>query len=68
MSKHCSGFKIFLGNTTNSLHLSEQKLKETVHAVSQTNKIALVHAENEQCLKKYKKTEQNLKDHLLCHP
>lgn len=68
MSKHCNGFKIFLGNTTNSLHLSEQKLKETVHAVSQTNKITLVHAENEQCLKKNKKTEQNLKDHLLCRP
>ena len=68
MSKHCSGFKIFLGETTNSLQLSEQKLKEAISAASQTNKITLVHAENEQCLKKYKKTEQNLKDHLLCRP
>ncbi len=68
MSKHCSGFKIFLGETTNSLQLSEQKLKEALFAASQTNKITLVHAENEQCLKKYKKTEQNLKDHILCRP
>jgi len=68
MSKHCSGFKIFLGSTTNSLHLSGQKLKETVHAVSQTNKITLVHAENEPCLEKHKTTEHSLKDHLLCRP
>lgn len=68
MSKHCSGFKIFLGSTTNSLHLSKQKLREAIHAASQTNKITLVHAENDDCLKKHKITEQNLKDHLMCRP
>jgi len=68
MSKHCSGFKIFLGSTTNSLHLNEQKLKETLHAVSQTNKITLVHAENEPCLRKHKDVEHSLKDHLRCRP
>ncbi len=68
MSKHCSGFKIFLGETTNSLQLNEQKLKDALFAINQTNKITLVHAENDQCLKKYKKTEQNLKDHVLCRP
>jgi dihydroorotase len=68
MSKHCSGFKIFLGNTTNSLHLSKKKLRDAIHAASQTNKITLVHAENDACLKKHKITEQNLKDHLMCRP
>ena len=68
MSKHCSGFKIFLGSTTNSLQLSEQKLKEAIHAVNQTNKITLIHAENEQCLKGHKEVEHNLKDHIRCRP
>lgn len=68
MSKHCSGFKIFLGSTTNSLQLSEQKLKEAIHAVNQTNKITLIHAENEQCLREHKEVEHNLKDHIRCRP
>lgn len=68
MSKHCSGFKIFLGSTTNSLQLSEQKLKDAIHAVNQTNKITLIHAENEQCLRGHKGVEHNLKDHIRCRP
>jgi len=68
MSKHCNGFKIFLGNTTNSLHLNGQKLNKALHAASLTKKLTLIHAENEQCLKKHNIAEQNLKDHLLCRP
>lgn len=68
MSKYCNGFKIFLGSTTNSLHLSKQKLRNAIHAASQTNKITLFHAENDDCLKKHKSTEQNLKDHVMCRP
>ena len=68
MSKHCSGFKIFLGTTTNSFQLSEQKLKDALSKVRQSNKITLIHAENEQCLKKNKIVEHNLKEHLLSRP
>ena len=68
LSKNCSGFKIFLGSSTNSLQLSEQNLKDALQKVSQSNKIALIHAENEQCLKKYKAIEHNLKEHLKCRP
>jgi len=52
LSKYCSGFKIFLGTTTNSIRLSEQKLKDALSKAHQSNKITLIHAENEQCLKK----------------
>ncbi len=68
MSKHCSGFKIFLGSTTNSLHLSKSKLRDAIHAASQTNKITLVHAENELCLKNHRGKEQDIKDHLMRRP
>ena len=68
LSKHCSGFKIFLGTTTNSFQLNEQKLKVALSKAHQSNKITLIHAENEQCLKKNKMGEQNLKDHLRSRP
>lgn len=68
LSKKCSGFKIFLGSSTNSLQLSEQNLNDVLQKVNQSNKIALIHAENEPCLKKYNAIEHNLKDHLKCRP
>ena len=68
LSKYCSGFKIFLGTTTNSIHLSEQKLKNALSKAHQSNKITLIHAENEQCLKKNRIVEHDLKDHLRARP
>ena len=68
LSKYCSGFKIFLGTTTNSIQLSEQKLKDALSKVHQSNKITLIHAENEQCLKKNRIVEHDLKDHLRARP
>ena len=68
LSKYCSGFKIFLGSSTSSLQLSKQKLKNALHKVSQLNKITLIHAENEQCLKKHGGIEHNLKEHLQHRP
>jgi len=68
LSKYCSGFKIFLGTTTNSIRLSEQKLKDALSKAHQSNKITLIHAENEQCLKKNRIVEHDLKDHLRARP
>jgi len=68
LSKHCSGFKIFLGTTTNSIRLSEQRLKDALSKAHQSNKITLIHAENEQCLKKNRIVEHDLKDHLRSRP
>lgn len=68
LAKKCSGFKIYLGSTTNSLQLSSQQLKKALHKISKTQKITLIHAENESCLKKHERVEHNLKDHLYHRP
>lgn len=68
LSKNCNGFKIFLGNTTSSLLLSTQKLKDALYKINQSNKIVLIHAEDESCLKKHEAIEHNLKDHCSHRP
>ena len=68
LSKHCNGFKIYLGSTTNSLQLSEQKLQSAFKKISETQKPVLIHAENDECLRQYRITEKNLSDHLRSHP
>lgn len=66
ISPMCTGFKIFLGNTTNSLHLSSQNLRVALLETNRTKKITLIHAEDEHCLKIRKDRENNLVDHLRC--
>jgi len=68
LSKHCNGFKIYLGSTTNSLQLSEQKLQSAFKKISETQKPVLIHAENDECLRQHRITEKNLSDHLRSHP
>jgi len=68
MSRHCSGFKLFLGNTTNSLNINEKKLSEILKQTALLKKITLFHAENEQCLRRNSAVEFNLKDHFFHRP
>jgi len=64
ISPFCSGFKIFLGNSTHSLQLSIQNLRVALLEANRTKKITLIHAEDEHCLNTHKARESNLVDHL----
>jgi len=66
ISPFCTGFKIFLGNSTNSLQLSTQNLQTALRETSLTKKITLIHAEDKHCLNTHKERENNLIDHLRC--
>ncbi len=68
IGEKCSGFKIYLGSTTNSLMLNSKNLRDVFKAANSTNKPILIHAEDDQCLINYKSDERNLTDHLKCRP
>jgi len=68
LAKKCSGFKIFLGTTTNSLRFDKKNLRETMNRISKTDKTTLIHAEDELCLSRNKSKENNLSDHLRSRP
>ncbi len=64
----CHGFKIFLGESTQTTQLNEQNILAAFEAVVQTRKLTLIHAESDVCLKRHKCVERNLKDHLQARP
>jgi dihydroorotase len=66
VSSQCNGFKIFLGSSTNAPHLSSQNLRVAFLETNRTQKITLVHAEDEHCLMTHAGVEQTLVDHLRC--
>jgi dihydroorotase len=68
LSNTCSGFKIYLGTSTNSLQFDANNLKEVFRRISLTNKLVLLHAEDNQCLIKHTKKANNLVDHRQCRP
>jgi dihydroorotase len=68
LSKHCNGFKVYLGGASESLILDEGNLSEVCRRVSNTGKPLLIHAESRQCLERYKQKEFNLWDHIKTHP
>lgn len=68
IGKKCSGFKLFLGNSTLSLSFDKRHLREVFDLAGISNKIILVHAEDEECLIKNKKVESNLSDHMRFRP
>lgn len=68
LAKYCSGFKIFLGESTNSLNLENSKLREAFREINSINKPVLVHAEDNKCLLQHGFAEKTLKDHLLARP
>jgi dihydroorotase len=62
------GFKIFLGETTNSLTLPPDYLVEVLRRIRPTRKPTFIHAEDNMCLFKHKIREQNLYDHHTARP
>ena len=68
LTEKCSGFKIYLGSTTNSLQLDENNLKQTFKRINSTSKPILIHAEDNKCLNVHKMWENNLVDHLHSRP
>jgi dihydroorotase len=68
LSTKCSGFKIYLGSTTNTLLLNKKNLKEGLNEISKTNKITLIHAEDESCLIKNKVKVTDLSGHNRIRP
>jgi len=68
LAEHCQGFKIYLGSSTNSLHLSEQKLEDALKEIHASAKPVLIHAESNRCLDQFKIVCNNLRDHLRSRP
>ena len=68
LASKCSGFKIYLGNSTNTLKFNKKNLKDALQKISKTNKPVLFHAEDAELLLKNKSFENNLFDHLKFRP
>jgi dihydroorotase len=68
LSKSCSGFKIYLGTSTNSLKFNKVNLREALQQISKTEKSVLFHAEDEELLAKNKGIEKDITDHLRVRP
>jgi len=68
LATKCSGFKIYLGSSTNTLKFNKKNLKDALQKISKTNKPVLFHAEDEELLLNNKRVENNLFDHLKFRP
>ncbi len=68
LGKHCHGFKLFLGETTNSLTLSSEFIQPVLSKVKPLHKPVLVHAEENTCLQKHKRIEKSVFDHHIGRP
>ena len=68
LGKQCSGFKIYMGSTTNSLQIDTINLKQAFKEIVSTNKPVLIHAEDDACLDGHSIKENNLADHLRSRP
>jgi len=68
LGKKSSGFKIYLGNTTLSLFFDKLKLREALDLIGITGKPVLFHAEDEECLIKFKNKEVGISDHMRFRP
>jgi len=68
LAKKCVGFKIYIGGTTSSLQFNVNNLKEAFDGIGPTNKPVLIHAEDNNCLNKYKSKENSLVDHMNSRP
>ena len=63
INKYCKGYKIFLGESTNSMNFDSKNLK-ILNKTNFFNKPVLIHAEDNECLEKNKIIENNLIDHI----
>jgi len=67
-SPFVSGYKVFLGETTNAFLFSLNNLSLLFNSVNNTNKPVLFHAEDRACLTKHKRDEKTPYDHHACRP
>ena len=68
LSNLCSGFKIYLGDSTNAKGFETKNLRDNLINISKTKKPVLFHAEDSKELIRHKRREENLSDHLKSHP
>jgi dihydroorotase len=68
LSDRSSGFKIYLGSTTNSLKFDKKNLRMALKNISNTGKPVLIHAEDSEKLMSSSIKENNLVDHLKSRP
>lgn len=68
LAPHCCGYKIYLGSSTHSSQLGSQNLGVALRETARTEKITLIHAEDEHCLSIHQDREMNLVDHVRCRP
>ena len=68
LGKKCSGFKIYLGTTTNALHFDASNLDEVLEKIGPTGKPVLFHAEDYKCLKMHERECNTLVDYLYSRP
>jgi len=68
LSKKCSGFKIYLGGSTNSPRVDYKNIKDILKKISKTYKPVLFHAEDQEELNKHEGNEENISDHLRTRP
>jgi dihydroorotase len=64
----CNGFKVYLGSSTNSLLFDSDNLKSLFEPFGGVKVPILFHAEDEKCLNKNKRREENISDHLESRP
>ncbi len=68
LSKLCSGYKVFLGETTESFAFSISQLSDLFQRLQGINKPIFFHAEDNDCLQKHKRKEHTLSHHHHCRP
>ncbi len=68
LGRTCHGFKLFLGETTNSLTIPPELIQPILEKIKPVNKPVFVHAEDNNCLQKHKIIEKNLLDHHNARP
>lgn len=68
LKNECHGFKLFLGETTNSLTLPIDLLSQAFSKIKSVHKPVLIHAEDDICLQKNHRVESSLVDHHAARP
>ena len=67
-SQYTSGYKVYLGETTNALLFSQHNLPLLFKSIKDSKKPVLFHAEDRRCLMNHKGCETTPIDHHVHHP
>ena len=68
LNKYCQGFKIFLGESNQTIKLDKDNLKTVFSSIEKDNKPIFFHAEDDTCLQMHKKRSFNCVDHIESRP